>query len=73
MAFWPKEHEDMLRELWAEGLTGTELAEELNEKCGFLPRAGVRKGPRPITRDMAIAKARRMGLPSRGSPIKPRA
>lgn len=70
MAFWPKDHEDRLRELWAEGCTGTEIADELNEKVGYLPRASPRKGPRKITRDMVIAKARRMALPSRPSPIK---
>ena len=68
MAFWPKEYEDKLRELWTEGWTGTEIAQEINENIGLMP-GSKRRGPRSLNRDMVIAKARRMGLPSRPSPL----
>lgn len=69
MAHWTKDHEAMLETLWAEGYSGTEIADELNEKVGPIPNPYGRRGPRKINRDMVIAKARRMALPRRGSPL----
>lgn len=66
MAFWTQEHENMLVKLYKQGLTGSEIADELNEKIGGLPR---HKGPRPINREMALAKIRRMGLCDRGTTV----
>lgn len=62
---WTPEIEDELRRRWAAGQTAREIADVLPAMPGEgeLP-------PRRITRDMVIGKARRMGLPSRPSPIK---
>ena len=64
MTIWTPQHEEKLRELWAKGWTGTEIAEALPPLQGSSA-----KPPRKVNRDMVIAKARRMKLPPRGSPI----
>jgi GcrA cell cycle regulator len=52
---WNEEREDKLRELWAQGLSGNEIAKILGG--GF-------------SASMVIGKSRRMGLERRPSPIK---
>lgn len=69
MAFWTPEHEQLLKSLWESGYTGGEIAQELNERVGAIPRLGGKREPKKINRDMVIAKARRMGLPRRESPL----
>lgn len=66
MAFWTQEHEELLVRLYKQGLTGSEIADEINEQLGGLPR---HKGPRKINREMALAKIRRMGLCDRGTNV----
>lgn len=60
MALWSREQEDHLSRLWAGGSSASEIAEAL---------PAMQSG-RPITRDMVIGKARRLGLDPRASPIK---
>ena len=71
MAFWTPDHEELLKKLWAEGCTGGEIAQELNGRVGAIPRIQGNREPKKINRDMVIAKARRMGLPRRESPLGP--
>jgi GcrA cell cycle regulator len=61
---WTREQEDKLRELWAQGLSASQIAPLI--PAGSKPKGGE---PKPVTRDMVIGKARRMGLESRPSPI----
>ena len=70
MGSWTKQHMGRLAELWNEGATGGEIAKELNDTMGPLPPVSHLTPPRPITRSMVIAKAKRMGQPGRGSPLK---
>ncbi|MEQ8822768.1 MAG: GcrA family cell cycle regulator [Filomicrobium sp.] len=56
-AIWSELREALLRELWAEGLSGSNIAAELNRKT---------RPPKPFTRNAIIGKADRMGLPPRG-------
>jgi GcrA cell cycle regulator len=52
---WNEENEDLLRRLWAEGLSGSDIARKLGK--GF-------------SANMVIGKSRRLGLERRPSPIK---
>ncbi len=54
MAYWLPREIDLLTELWAKGLTASEIAEAM--------------GP-DFTRNAVIGKAHRLGLPARPSPI----
>lgn len=71
MAFWKPEHEQLLVTRWNEGWSGSEIAEELNKVIGPIPIvSGKNAGKgKAINRDMVIAKARRMKLQSRPSPL----
>lgn len=69
MAFWTPEHEKLLAKLWAEEYSGTEIAREIMDQVGPLPRVTKNGEPKKINRDMVIAKARRMGLERRPSPL----
>ncbi len=51
---WTEEREETLRKLWASGVTASQIAEELGD----------------ISRNAVIAKAHRLGLQSRPSPVK---
>lgn len=62
---WSREQESKLRELWDAGETASEIAKALPP----MP-ATTKKPAKPVTRDMVIGKARRMGLEPRPSPIK---
>lgn len=55
---WNPSAEDMLRRLWGEDKTASEIAKEMTASG------------HKVTRNMVIGKARRMGLESRPSPIK---
>lgn len=54
MGGWTEERIERLRELWAQGLSASEIAAALGE----------------ITRNAVIGKAHRLGLSARPSPIK---
>lgn len=51
---WTEERVDKLKRLWEEGLSASQIAEQLGE----------------VTRNAVIGKAHRLGLSSRPSPIK---
>lgn len=53
MAYWTPTEEKILKKLWNEGLTGSEIAAELKRH----------------TRNGVIAKKRRMNLSGRPSPV----
>lgn len=57
---WTEEQESVLRKAWKRGRTASEIAKDLKGH----------ETTRPITRDMVIGKARRLGLAPRPSPIK---
>lgn len=51
---WTEERIEQLKQLWGEGLSASQIAEQLGG----------------VSRNAAIGKAHRLGLPSRPSPIK---
>lgn len=51
---WTEEREETLRKLWASGVTASQIAEELGD----------------VSRNAVIAKAHRLGLQSRPSPVR---
>lgn len=62
---WTPELERDLTDRWNRGETASQIA------AGLPPIPPKGKRPeRKVTRDMVIGKARRMGLPSRPSPIR---
>jgi GcrA cell cycle regulator len=62
---WTHDHEAELRRRWEAGETAAEIAAALPG----LP-ATANKPARPVTRDMVIGKAHRLGLEARPSPIR---
>ncbi len=52
---WTDERIDRLRELWSQGITASQIADELGG----------------VSRNAVIGKAHRLGLQSRPSPVKP--
>lgn len=63
---WTEAHENELRRRWNAGESAAQIAAVLPALPPREPGTSWRK----VTRDMVIGKARRMGLPSRPSPIK---
>ncbi|MBX9814062.1 MAG: hypothetical protein K2X76_05110 [Sphingomonas sp.] len=55
---WTEERQDELRQLWDQGLTASQIAERIG---------------RGLTRASVTAKARRLGLAERGSPLQTKA
>jgi GcrA cell cycle regulator len=53
-AFWGRSRVDLLKRLWDEGKTASEIATAIGAGC---------------TRNSVIGKAHRLGLPARESPI----
>ena len=62
---WTPESENKLRELWSDGRSASQIAEEI----GAIPGPKHDPTPRAVSRNMVIGKARRLGLASRQSPI----
>lgn len=56
---WTPDQESKLRQLWTEGLSASEIAKQIPVSEG-----------KPVSRDMVIGKARRLGLEGRPSPIQ---
>src|SRR6478672_10263594 len=52
---WTDERIDRLKELWSQGITASQIADELGG----------------VSRNAVIGKAHRLGLQSRPSPVKP--
>src|SRR5688500_8392852 len=52
---WTDERIDRLKELWSQGMTASQIADELGG----------------VSRNAVIGKAHRLGLQSRPSPVKP--
>ncbi|MGA9581359.1 MAG: GcrA family cell cycle regulator, partial [Allosphingosinicella sp.] len=52
---WTDERIDRLKELWTQGMTASQIADELGG----------------VSRNAVIGKAHRLGLQSRPSPVKP--
>jgi len=63
MKDWTEQKERVIHSEWVKGTSSATIAKMLTLQ--FPSRV-------PFTKDMVVGKARRMGLPSRGSPIKPR-